>query len=300
MPPKKKKTALKKKQRASRALGFKKGRVNNKEIAYIRQWLNKKTYDQIAVELNRPVEVIAKYATEMTGLVTDNNKVTMDDAERIRCELYASAQWKFIKQQYSADELILFENMYIDLVSQFNSDILHTEQMQIFQAITLSVRIHRHNIKVYKMEEQLFFLTEIYDFEFSNYNKNTASKEDHDRIIQMETTVGELRDSIAAQTKDLTMLIDRQNDALKQLKGTREQRIKRLEESKQNFIGLMKLLQDEEMNKKVGTEILIHNKAAEKERDRLSSFHQYADGGVDLPIKNSDTVNKVEVESGDG
>jgi hypothetical protein len=75
------------------------------------------------------------------------------------------------------------------------------------------------------------------------------------------------------------------------MKGTREQRIKRLEDSKQSFTAwVASLIQDPERLKRYGIEMEKMRLAMDKERERLSAFHQYEDGQIDQPFLTPDTV----------
>jgi hypothetical protein len=75
------------------------------------------------------------------------------------------------------------------------------------------------------------------------------------------------------------------------MKGTREQRIKRLEDSKQSFTSwVANLLQSPDLMKKYGIEMEKMRVAMKKEEERLSSFHKYEDGTIDQPLLSPDTV----------
>jgi hypothetical protein len=78
---------------------------------------------------------------------------------------------------------------------------------------------------------------------------------------------------------------------LREMKGTREQRIKRLEDSKQSFTSwVASLIQNPEMIKKYGIEMEKMRLAMKNEQKRLSEFHKYEDGQVDQPFLTPDTI----------
>jgi ribosome maturation protein Sdo1 len=80
---------------------------------------------------------------------------------------------------------------------------------------------------------------------------------------------------------------------LREMKGTREQRIKRLEDSKQSFISwVANMMQDPETMKQYGIEMEKMKMAMLKEKERLSAFHKYEDGLVDQPFLTPDTVQE--------
>ena len=78
---------------------------------------------------------------------------------------------------------------------------------------------------------------------------------------------------------------------LKEMKGTREQRIKRLEDSKLSFTSwVAAMLQDPDLMKKYGIEMEKMRLAMKREEERLSEFHTFDDGTVDQPFLTPDTV----------
>jgi hypothetical protein len=80
---------------------------------------------------------------------------------------------------------------------------------------------------------------------------------------------------------------------LKDLKGTREQRIKAIEDSKQTFASLVKqIATDSEFRTRIGLDMEKMRLAAEHEKERLSEFHQYEDGTIDQPFLTPETLIK--------
>ena len=78
---------------------------------------------------------------------------------------------------------------------------------------------------------------------------------------------------------------------LKDLKATREQRIKRLEDSKQTFIGWVRnLMSNPQTRSELGTEMEKMRLAVNKEQERLSEYHKYEDSLVDQPFLTPDTT----------
>ena len=78
---------------------------------------------------------------------------------------------------------------------------------------------------------------------------------------------------------------------LKDLKATREQRIKRLEDSKQTFIGWVRnLMSNPETRREMGESMEKMRLAMGIEKDRLSEWHQYEDHLVDQPFLTPDTT----------
>ena len=80
---------------------------------------------------------------------------------------------------------------------------------------------------------------------------------------------------------------------LRDLKATREQRIKRLEDSKQTFIAWVgQIMTQPKLRQEFGTEMEKMRLAMDVERDRLKEWHKYEDGIVDQPFLTPDTVEE--------
>ena len=78
---------------------------------------------------------------------------------------------------------------------------------------------------------------------------------------------------------------------LKDLKATREQRVKRLEDSKQTFISwVQNLMTNADVRQEIGVEMEKMRLSVNKERKRLSEWHQYEDKLVDQPFLTPDSV----------
>jgi chromosome segregation ATPase len=116
-------------------------------------------------------------------------------------------------------------------------------------------------------------------------------QQDMDYIINLERQVASLRASQESLNRDYRELQTKKAAILREMKGTREQRIKRLEDSKQSFTSwVANLLQSPDLMKKYGIEMEKMRVAMKKEEERLSSFHKYEDGTIDQPLLSPDTV----------
>ena len=100
-----------------------------------------------------------------------------------------------------------------------------------------------------------------------------------------------LRASQESLNRDYRELQAKKASMLREMKGTREQRIKRLEDSKQSFTSwVASMMQDPDIMKKYGIEMEKMRVAMKKEEERLSQLHEYEDGTIDQPFLSPDTV----------
>ncbi len=110
-------------------------------------------------------------------------------------------------------------------------------------------------------------------------------------LIDLERQLSFLRTAQNTGSKDIRDFMDKKKILLKGLKATREDRIKRLEDSKtsiSNWIGY--LLNDKELRKKVGIKMEKMRIAMENEQERLGEYHEFSDGISDIVFLNHETV----------
>ena len=124
-------------------------------------------------------------------------------------------------------------------------------------------------------------------------DKEYAKSEDQRdiaRLTSLETQLSFSRNSIANYTNEYTKLLNEQQKISKDLKATREQRIKRIEDGKSSWVGLIRMLEDEELREKEGREMEILSMATEKAKKTLFEYHSYADNNVDKPFLTPESV----------
>ena len=184
-------------------------------------------------------------------------------------------------------ELEMFVFHWKRIVSQFRDDVLPTEELQVIDAIKLELLMNR------ALKEQQANMVAIEEIEkdIEDEKDKSPGDRDIDYIFNLERQVAVHRaaqESIARDYKDLQT---KKNAMLKELKGTREQRIKRLEDSKETFASwIQALVQHPDMREELGVEMEKMRLSMEKERVRLAEYHKYEDGLVDQPFLTPDSV----------
>jgi hypothetical protein len=161
-----------------------------------------------------------------------------------------------------------------------------TEELQVVDLIKLELLMNR-SLKYNKDN-----IEQIYLFEGEIQRARADDGGDRsDEIFNLERQVASLRASQESLNKDYRELQTKKNSMLKEMKATREQRVKRLEDSRQSFTAwLAYLVSNPEIAKGYGVEMEKMRLAMEKEKDRLSAYHEYQDGLVDQPFLTSETV----------
>lgn len=249
------------------------GFLSKDDKHYIETFKDKKTPAEIAVHLNRPVTQVQRYLAETVSGSSPKAYSLLDVVRR-------RPEWKQLQQQFTKDELTFFEYRYLQLLTQFGIDnVTPTEDMQIYQVITLEILTQRVMRQMKNAEEE----RDRYD---KILKQDNISKEEQRRA---EDRIDAANKTITACTNKHDGYLLRQNNGLRELKATRDQRIRVVEDSKKSFLGLMKAIQEEEFRSREGREAALVRKAAEKEKERLARPHKFADGFVDQPLNTPET-----------
>lgn len=266
----------------------KRGQLALEEQEFIRDNIDSLSIEQIAEALNRTVKPIQRYVTE--SKIGIQSKDEQENDRTLRQKLHAKTFWIEITKQFdeSTGELQYFEDTWIGLVKQFREDVLPAEELQIKQFITIDILINR------SMKERKRHIadTEKLQEEVDKEYKLPEDVRDGPKLANLETQLSFARNSIANYTNEYTKLLNEQQKISKDLKATREQRIKRIEDGKSSWIGLIRMLEDEEIREREGREMEIMNMAVEQQVKNLSEYHTYQDGEVDTPLLTPETVKE--------
>lgn len=264
----------------------KKGQLSLSEIQYIKQNYKTQDINDIAEHLNRSVKPIEKIISQEQATVGEVDE--QQDVEHLRIRLKQKTFWSEITKQFDAmsGELQYFENTWVGLIKQFREDVLPAEELQIKQFITIDILINRSMKERKRHIEETEKLQRQVDLEYK------LPEEDRDtaRLANLETQLSFARNSIASYTNEYTKLLSEQQKISKDLKATREQRIKRIEDGKSSWTGLLRMLEDEDIREKEGRQLEILKLSKAKFQQNLYNLHKYQDGELDRPIMNDISV----------
>lgn len=265
----------------------KRGQLGLDEEKYIRENVHTLSVAEIATNLNRTVAPIERYIEE-NNFFGDQDETK--EFQYLLQKLHSKPFWLEIKRQFDADsgELEYFENTWVGLIKQFREDVLPAEELQIKQFITIDILINRSMKERKRHISEIEKLQRLIDAEYdlSEDQRDTA------KLMNMETNIGFARNSIANYTNEYTKLLNEQQKISKDLKATREQRIKRIEDGKSSWVGLIRMLEDEEIREKKGREMEIINLATQKSLQSLYEYHEYQDDTVDRPFLTPESVSE--------
>lgn len=264
----------------------KRGQLSLSEQKHIRDHFKTSTVSEIAEYLNRSTAPIERFIEDNHLLAGDEN--FDDDTNYLRHKLHKKTFWTEIQRQFDEDtgELEYFENTWINLIKQFREDVLPAEEMQIKQFITIDILINR---SMKERKRHIADTERIQQMVDAEYLKAPEDR-DNSYLTNLETQLSFARNSITSYTNEYTKLLAEQQKIGKDLKATREQRIKRIEDGKSSWTGLLRMLEDEKIREAEGRQMEIMRMSVNKHLEDLMDFHSYQDKSVDLPFLTPEAV----------
>ncbi len=258
------------------------GRFTKEELADIEQLVKDgMASTEIATRLNRSIKSIL-------------DRVAFVDKDKT-LDIRETDQWPVLKQQFSKEEQDMFIYHWKEIISQFKDDVPHTEKMQIIDLIKVDIIMNRLLTQERQQKLDIEELRRLCEEE----KEKVLADQNHDLIFNYEKQIGF---AMAAQTdvhKSFETLLKDKKQMLSAMKATREQRIKRIEDSKETIVGWMRnLLLHPEERMQVGIDMEKMRIAVQVEADRLSGWHKYEDEMLDQPFLNKDTVMNDEGHRG--
>lgn len=259
---------------------MKRGRLSNEEARYITENADTMLAEQIATTLDRDPSTI-------TNFLKKNLKKGLSEFEQAAYELEDRPYWVELQQQFTKSELELFKYHWSRIINQFKDDVFPTEELQVVDVIKLELLMNRCLKQNKENIDQINAFNALIQVE----RQTDTEHQDTDVIFNLERQIASLRAAQESMNRDYRDLQTKKSSMLKEMKGTREQRIKRLEDSKQTFTGwLAHLMQNPTITQQYGAEMEKMRLAMEKEKEQLSAFHKYEDGQVDQPFLTPETV----------
>jgi len=264
-------------------MGYNKGRLTKAEIQYIIENVKHKTYPEIAEHLNRDKYSIKGFIEKKLNL-----KTSLTEGKPVvkQHSITERDWWPILQQKLTVPELDKFLYHWDKITEQFDNDILPTEEIQLIDIITADILSDRCLINQKRAME------EIRNLELQLENKKTS--EDTYKMIQNQLLgYNQALSSMGREYKDL---IDQKNRLLEKVKGTRADRIKRIDNKRESFINwIEEIVANPERRRELGRKMEKMRLAMLDEEVRLSAYHKYEDGKVDQPLLNSKTVKKDNV-----
>jgi hypothetical protein len=268
---------------------MKSGRISKPEEAYINENIED-GYKKIAIALDRNPDSVLDFIKRKIAKGELEKPLWLDKTEdQAKYDLTFRPYWSELKQQFTDEELDLFQYHWARIISQFQDDVIPTEELQVVDLIKLELLMNRALKGNKENIEQIRALEALINIE----RQRDPDQADKEMLFNMERQVASLKASQESLNRDYRELQTKKSSMLKEMKATREQRVKRFEDSKSSFAGWMTyLITNPSVTQSYGIEMEKMRMAMNKERDRLSQYHKYNDDTVDQPFLTPETVKE--------
>lgn len=254
--------------------------------------------EEIAGQLGRSVEVVKKAIKNYVAppLSETRSPSQKDDAAKyeIRQELKNSESWKNLKKEFELEELRFFEEEYVKLMASMRGDVLPAEETQVLQVVKYQILMSRNLKERMDRRKDVTRLQKIQDSYMAQFNGKVELMTDENRefVMNVENKLAEARGAESEKTGEYVKLQERQASLMKDLKSTRDQRVKAIENAHADgFLSVIKALTNRDEQQRQGRQIELVKMAGKKEYERLGRPIKYADGSFDNPILSADTVD---------
>lgn len=266
----------------------KRGQLSVTEREFITDNCFKLSIKDMAKACNRTVTPIKRFL-EDNRLAHSQMSKKETAIVQLKDKLELKHYWKELQLHFFDDELEYFEEQWTHLMHQFREDLTAAEENQVIKLITTDILINRSLREKKSLAISLNKRQKMID---KICDGDNASAEALMAIAEAETFMELTRAQIKNLTKEHNDLLDKYQKLHKDLKVTRDQRKRVADDGKKTWSDLLKLVEDEDAKEKEGEMAAIISHAAEKSLEKMSEYHSYIDGEVDIPILNSNTVMK--------
>lgn len=256
----------------------------------LKQSASYSTLEDLSKDFNRPVKTIEQRCRKLglTWLSKIGVTLTSDT------DIQKNTLWPTIASKLTSDEVPIFLYHWNKLVQQFGPEVHNTELLQIQDVAMWEIQINRLENSQVKAMEQLKD-EEVLLAELKEELASTNNQEDINNLrIQInaaKANVASLKGEALGFAKEATVVREKKGKTLQLVKGTRDQRLQKIESKTVTYMELVKdLIENPEYRRQVGIDIEKMRIAAEYEVIRFSELHKYEDGEVDRPYLTTDTV----------
>jgi hypothetical protein len=251
----------------------KRGPWSAEEKQYIAEKCANLTATEIAQNLRRNADAVTAY-------IKKNHASSFTETARsAEYDIKNSPVWYDLERQFSKDELNMFLFHWGRIISQFGSDVYPTEELQVIDTIKLEILMNRALVEQNKCIESIRTMEQQLIVERDRDPRDVAE------IGNLERQIAFLRAAQDNLNDEFQNMLKKKNEILKEMKGTRDARIKHLETNKNNVYALLKkIVENKELRIRLGADMEKMRLAANTEYERLSEYHIYEDGEADQPF----------------
>lgn len=268
---------------------LKKGALSDQEKRTIEQLVKFDTYSAVANKLNRDPGTIRKWC-QRNGITKDKaseNKGLEDKKKK-------SPHFEELANILTEREMDLAVKIYTDIMRQFGTDVLSSEEIQVIDFCIVSALLNRALAKekeIQKILDQQMALRDQLELDKPGPDEDDEKDNWYDKVDQIDMKINTLSEDLKESKKNQLSFLDKKEKASNAMGASRNNRAKEIAKSNENWADFVIYLKTNvEFRTKLGLELERSRLSIKEEFIRLSQLHEYADGIVDHPVFNSDVV----------
>jgi len=254
----------------------KRGKISRSEQEYVAANHETMTVAEIAMKLRRTEDAVRR---QIAALPTVERTIEQSDWV---ARLHASIFWVEIKKGLMGSEVGFFEQSWASYSNQLvsSSDIVATDELMMKDLIMLDIFSQR------AIAAQTNAMRLMDELEKVIVTEEDKAFEDRDALSlnAWKTQVNSLSAAKLTMAKQHLDYQARKDAKLRDLKGSRDQRFKQIEESRHNFFELVKELDIHRSRVKEGHQAEKMKMAAQITRDDWNEVMEFEDGIMDKPF----------------
>lgn len=258
------------------------GRLSEDEQDFIRENVDILPPEKIAEHLNRRLGSVLDFI-HRKRLGKEYGHANSKSTTRIMRELKHRPFFRHLHHQLTLQEIALFREEWTSMMSQFQDDIMPSEEMELKELIIIEILKNRENAA----EKKRLMMHRNLHKQLEAERRLPVPDKDAIRALNEQLLLCSSNDKHVKNFKDLC---DRSEKIRKALHASRQDRVKSYDNIKVDFVGWLKMLEDHNQKVKVSREMEIMKMAQARERARLYGLHKYANNEVAVPILNEDSV----------
>jgi IS30 family transposase len=274
---------------------LKKGALSDQEKRSIEQLIKFDSYAAVAQKLNRDAGTIRKFC--------QRNNLTKDKTSEIKGieeKKKRSPHFEELANVLTEREMDLAVKIYTDLMRQFGSDILASEEIQVIDFCIISASLNRALAKekeIQKILDQQLALRDDLEKQKPSIEDDDEKDNWYDKVDQIDLRISTLSDDLKETKKNQLAFFDKKDKANTALGASRKDRAKEIAKSNENWTDFIVYLKTNVgFRTKLGLEIERSRLSINEEFIRLSQLHEYADGIVDHPLYNSEVLELEDIQ----
>ena len=264
----------------------KRGKLSTEECNYITRNVHEMTVAEIAANMNRTETTVKKYIIE-NNLVGPIESEHLTESDRLMSVLKGKPYYESALDQLTSRELRRYELHWLYIMSQFQEDVLYTEELGIHEWGLLLVLKDRAMVDQKFVQEEI---EQLLDRVSAERAKEDRTDDENAHLTNLEGQLAMARSNKNSAGKELKEIGDQIDRIKKGMNAHRAARIKRIEDGKKTWSGYLKDLEDERERQKHSRKAELLRMAKDKVKLELSELHTYEDGNVDRPFLTPELV----------